>query len=143
METKSVTGFELGFFSSVFLFSKLILIKTYLQNIVNFESLPYDKRQMYDFDLRVPLLVRGPGIDPGTSSQAPVISVDLAPTIINLMSHNLYNDDKFKDKYDGQSIVPLFGKSVLDPNPPEYKSRENMLIEYHGESDATLPGKIY
>ena len=110
---------------------------------MNFESLPYDKRQMYDFDLRVPLLVRGPGIDPGTSSQAPVISVDLAPTIINLMSHNLYNDDKFKDKYDGQSIVPLFGKSVLDPNPPEYKSRENMLIEYHGESDATLPGKIY
>ena len=108
---------------------------------MNFESLPYDKRQMYDFDLRVPLLVRGPGIDPGTSSQAPVISVDLAPTIINLMSHNLYND-KLKDKYDGQSIVPLFGKAVLDPNPPEYKSRENMLIEYHGESDATLPGKI-
>ena len=23
-------------------------------------SLPYDKRQMYDFDLRIPLLVRGP-----------------------------------------------------------------------------------
>ena len=110
---------------------------------MNFKSLPYDKRQMYDFDLRVPLLVRGPGIDPGTSSQAPVISVDLAPTIINLMSHNLYYDEKLKDKYDGQSIVPLFGNSVLDPNPPEYKSRENMLIEYHGESDATLPGKIF
>ena len=101
-------------------------------------SLPYDKRQMYDFDLRVPLLVRGPGIKPGTQSIAPVISVDLAPTILSLMSHDLYNEDKMRNRYDGQSIVPLFGDTINDP--PGYKSRENMLIEYHGESDAVIPG---
>ena len=25
-------------------------------------SLPYDKRQPYEFDLRIPLLIRGPGV---------------------------------------------------------------------------------
>jgi hypothetical protein len=29
-------------------------------------GLSYDKRQLYEFDIRVPLMVRGPGIPPGT-----------------------------------------------------------------------------
>lgn len=32
-------------------------------------SLPNDKRQMYEFDVRVPLMVRGPGVKPGSSSK--------------------------------------------------------------------------
>ena len=31
-------------------------------------SLPNDKRQLYEFDVRVPLMVRGPGIQPGQKS---------------------------------------------------------------------------
>ena len=32
-------------------------------------GLPYDKRQLYEFDIRVPLMVRGPGIKPGQITQ--------------------------------------------------------------------------
>lgn len=32
-------------------------------------SLPLDKRQLYEFDIRVPLMVRGPNIKANQSSQ--------------------------------------------------------------------------
>ena len=32
-------------------------------------GMPFDKRQLYDFDVRVPLMVRGPGIKPGQVSK--------------------------------------------------------------------------
>ncbi|CAJ0936371.1 unnamed protein product, partial [Ranitomeya imitator] len=32
-------------------------------------SLPIDKRQLYEFDIKVPLLVRGPGVKPNQTSQ--------------------------------------------------------------------------
>jgi len=32
-------------------------------------GLPYDKRQLYEFDIRVPLMVRGPGIKPNQTSE--------------------------------------------------------------------------
>lgn len=32
-------------------------------------SLPIDKRQLYEFDIKVPLLVRGPGIKPNQTSK--------------------------------------------------------------------------
>ena len=31
-------------------------------------GMPFDKRQLYDFDVRVPLMVRGPGIATGQTS---------------------------------------------------------------------------
>lgn len=32
-------------------------------------SLPIDKRQLYEFDIRIPLMVRGPGIKPNQTLQ--------------------------------------------------------------------------
>lgn len=32
-------------------------------------SLPLDKRQLYEFDIKVPLMVRGPNIKPNQTSQ--------------------------------------------------------------------------
>ena len=34
-------------------------------------SLPLDKRQLYEFDIRVPLMVRGPNIKPNQTSKVP------------------------------------------------------------------------
>ncbi len=44
----------------------------------------FDKRQLYETDIRIPYFVRGPGVNKGSVSQAPVSHVDLAPTIIDL-----------------------------------------------------------
>ncbi|MFM7207186.1 MAG: sulfatase-like hydrolase/transferase [Planctomycetaceae bacterium] len=41
-----------------------------------------DKRLAYEESIRVPLLMRGPGITPGKASDAMVTNVDLAPTIL-------------------------------------------------------------
>lgn len=72
-------------------------------------SLPYDKRQMYDFDLRVPLLMRGPKISPKTVINTPVISVDFAPTLISLMSNEYYQITY--NQYDGISFLHLLDSS--------------------------------
>lgn len=41
-----------------------------------------DKRLAYDQSIRVPLLMRGPGVEPGQTSDALVANIDLAPTIL-------------------------------------------------------------
>lgn len=43
-----------------------------------------DKRHVYDFDTRVPFLVRGPGISAGSVLNAMATLVDLAPTILEM-----------------------------------------------------------
>lgn len=61
------------------------------------------KWDLFEGGLRVPFMVKGPGIKPNTFCDTPVISYDLLPTIADLV--------KFKGKLpanlDGQSIKPL------------------------------------
>lgn len=44
----------------------------------------YDKRFMYEPGLRTPLIARGPGILPGSTPDAMVTNIDLAPTFLGL-----------------------------------------------------------
>ncbi|PIK38994.1 putative N-acetylglucosamine-6-sulfatase-like, partial [Apostichopus japonicus] len=88
-------------------------------------SLPNDKRQMYEFDIRVPLLVRGPGVKAGSKSLDPVLTIDLMPTFVHLASGSEPTD------VDGTSFVPL-----LLPKKKKKKNaawRKDMLIEHQGE----------
>ncbi|CAH1783660.1 unnamed protein product, partial [Owenia fusiformis] len=83
-------------------------------------SLPNDKRQMYDFDIRVPLYVRGPGIKPGQKKNQLIGNIDLAPTFIALANGTVPSE------MDGQSFVPLLDSSSS-------KWRNDFLIEHQGE----------
>jgi N-acetylglucosamine-6-sulfatase len=56
----------------------------------------------YESDVRVPLLVRGPGVPAGGSSSALTSSVDLAPTLAELAGARLAVAP------DGRSLAPLF-----------------------------------
>ena len=95
---------------------------------------------MYDFDLRIPLLVRGPtgnfgkitdikfSVTPGSDVYQPVISTDFAPTLIELMS--IGEHEYLRSSYDGISLVPYLNEN--NKNNKAENSRQDMLIEYQG-----------
>lgn len=90
-------------------------------------SLPIDKRQLYEFDIRTPLMVRGPGIKPSQTVQAPVLNIDLAPTILDISGVNL-------------STVNMDGQSFLAQMAPSLRNgtaRPFFLVEYVGEGHLT------
>ncbi|XP_075065556.1 N-acetylglucosamine-6-sulfatase [Mixophyes fleayi] len=86
-------------------------------------SLPIDKRQLYEFDIKVPLLVRGPGIKPNQISKALVANIDLGPTILDIAGLDLN-----KTQMDGMSFFPILKNSNVT-------WRSDMLVEYQGEGD--------
>ena len=99
-------------------------------------AIPLDKRQPYQTDVRLPLLVRGPGIAPGrVVTDGFVVTIDLAPTFLDLagVAPREYADDV---TLDGRSAAPL----LLEPShaarapQPSAPPRDDFLIEYHGEA---------
>ncbi len=70
----------------------------------------------YEPSTHLPLLIRGPGIKPGTSTGELVANVDIAPTILEL-AHT--QADK---SIDGRSLVPY----MVDP---ELRTRRPLLFE--------------
>ncbi|XP_045074785.1 N-acetylglucosamine-6-sulfatase isoform X2 [Coregonus clupeaformis] len=65
-------------------------------------SLPLDKRQLYESDIRVPLLIRGPNIKPNQTTGLAVQNVDLGPTILDMAGYNVN-----KTTMDGMSFLPV------------------------------------
>ena len=91
--------------------------------------LPAGKRQAYDTDIRVPFLVRGPGIKGAEKVTEVVMSVDLLPTWVELAG------GKGPSSYepDGKSMTDLlFGKIPLQPKVNAYRSAA--LAEMYGGS---------
>lgn len=60
-----------------------------------------DKRHVYDWDTRIHLLARGPGIRPGTTWSQPATQVDMAATWLGLAGITP------PSTFDGKSIAPL------------------------------------
>ncbi|KAM7347730.1 N-acetylglucosamine-6-sulfatase-like isoform 1-T1 [Cochliomyia hominivorax] len=90
---------------------------------------PFDKRQPYETDIRVPLLIRGPNIPKGVKITAPTALIDIFPTILewlNLPSNRLM---------DGQSI------NAFIANAPDYDAsldrsyRRSILVQHFGEGN--------
>ncbi len=69
----------------------------------------YDKRFMYEPGLRVPLIARGPGIQPGSTPELFAANIDLAPTFLDLAGLPV------PDSMQGRSLVPLLrGQTPAD-----------------------------
>lgn len=95
----------------------------------------YDKRMLYETDIRVPLFVSGPGIKAGQTIESPVGHIDLAPTILSMAGIET------PPQMDGRSWLPLvFGG--MDDGEPNVASasqvdaaagwRHTFMVEYSG-----------
>ncbi|CAH0758716.1 unnamed protein product [Diatraea saccharalis] len=77
----------------------------------------YDKRQPYESDIKVPLIIRGPGLGKNISDPQPVLNIDLAPTILKLA---------------GVDAIEMDGKAI-DLDVKQVIEERYMLVEYYGE----------
>lgn len=72
----------------------------------------YDKRFMYEPGLRVPFIVRGPGIKAGITPGQFVANIDWAPTFLDLAGLPI------PDSMQGRSLVPLLHGEA----PPDWRT---------------------
>jgi N-acetylglucosamine-6-sulfatase len=76
-----------------------------------------DKRQLYEHDIRVPFIVRGPMFESNVTSEQIVLNIDIAPTIVEFAT----GEQKDLDM-DGISFAPW-----------GVHRRSDFLVSYHGE----------
>lgn len=86
-----------------------------------------DKTTPYEEDIRVPLIVRGPGVPAGRTVDYLVSNIDLAPTFAELGKATL------PPFVDGRSLVPLLGSSA----PAQW--RHALLVEYNKATPGLIP----
>ena len=88
----------------------------------------YDKRFFYEESIRMPLIIRYPGIKGGTRNEKMVLNIDFPETILD-MAHVAIPDDM-----QGESIVPL----IL--NNQNTRWRKAMYYHfYESREDSPLP----
>jgi arylsulfatase A-like enzyme len=83
------------------------------------------KMTAYDSDIRVPLIVVGPGVRAGSTMNALAENVDLAPTFMRL------GRTRPPAEVDGHALLSLF-RGVVPPN-----WRNAVLVEHHHPETAT------
>lgn len=76
--------------------------------------LAHGKTWVYEGGIRVPLIVRGPGIIPDSFSNAPVIGWDMLPTICEMMGCR----SRLPDAVQGGSIFPVLEGSGVTVRRP-------------------------
>lgn len=87
-------------------------------------ALPWDKRQPYETDIRVPLFVRGPEIVPKSLVDTTVVNIDIAPTIADIAGLPVTRH------MDGGSFLPYAKHTTSLPH------HEFFFVEYVGEGDS-------
>ena len=85
------------------------------------------KMTAFDSDIRVPLIVAGPGVPAGRMVTAVTQNIDLYPTFLQLTG------SRSTHPVDGHSLVPL-----LHPGRQQ-RWRTLALVEHHGPNDITDP----
>lgn len=81
-----------------------------------------DKRQPYEADIRVPMVVMGPGIKAGAVEESIALNIDLMPTFVELAG------GVADAKVDGMSLVPLLLHGAATGS-----NRAGFLVDYYGE----------
>jgi arylsulfatase A-like enzyme len=94
---------------------------------------PRGKAVPYEESIRVPLVVRGPGIPAGQSVDYFALNIDFAPTVGELAGASI------PPSVDGRSLVPLLG----DAKPPLANWRQDFLVEFYTPPGAPPTNQSY
>ncbi len=89
------------------------------------EHQQYYKMSLFEGSVRVPLILKGPGIKPGQRIETPVSLVDIAPTICDLAGIEK------RSCFDGESLLPL-------ARGDSGESRGWALASYSGTTSNTM-----
>jgi N-acetylglucosamine-6-sulfatase len=87
------------------------------------------KAAPYDESIRVPLIVRGPGVPPGVARDQLVVNVDLAATLVEIAAA------RPPGALEGRSLLPLLGV-----HPPAAWRRELPLEYWSVDPEEGVPG---
>ena len=90
--------------------------------------LDHGKGDAYEESIRVPLVVRGPGVPAGVRDQ-PVLNIDYAPTLLELAG------SATPDGVDGRSFAAL----LHGRTPPDRKWRSDFLVEHWTADEGGIP----
>jgi len=115
--------------------------------------LPSCKLNVYDHDLRIPMVIKGPGIKGGTTFDNPVSNVDIAPTILGLAG---VDTSKIAPAMDGRSMasllidaadsdVMLATRQHLKRESEDWQAvawRKHHLVEYHSNGNLVRYGHL-
>ena len=85
----------------------------------------------YEEDIRIPLIVRGPGVPKGQKLDHLVLNNDLGPTFADL------GDAEIPDFVDGRTLSPL-----LDENPPSPEDWRQAFLEEAIAESAVAPSSV-
>lgn len=91
-------------------------------------NIPMDKRHVYEWDTKIHLVARGPGIRPSSSFSAPGTQVDVAPTLLGLAGLAAPVD------YDGHSIARFLISPELEDQVPQSTQRHLRALAEPGEA---------
>ncbi|XP_039260463.1 extracellular sulfatase Sulf-2-like isoform X2 [Styela clava] len=82
-------------------------------------GIPKGKSMPYDFDIRIPFFVRGPGLPNNYKSNKIALNIDIAPTILGIAGVSVPVD------MDGRNLLDLFDEEKLEAKP----WRDSFLVE--------------
>ncbi|MBK8778745.1 MAG: sulfatase [Saprospiraceae bacterium] len=89
------------------------------------------KWTLYEGGIRVPFMVIGPGIKPGSQSDVPVTGWDILPTLSDLAE----NKHALPPSLDGKSLKSLFASSSTDPFKRE---NDQLVFHYFGNAHSSI-----
>jgi arylsulfatase A-like enzyme len=87
------------------------------------------KKTPYEEDVRVPLLIRGPGIPAGVHTAALAMNIDLAPTLADLAGARLPVEP------DGRSLAALWRSAQPAGQPPAGWRKVALLEQFKDDGD--------
>eukprot|EP00948_MAST-09A_sp_MAST-9A-sp1_P002367 g2367.t1 len=96
-------------------------------------GMSFDKRQLYESDINVPYLVRGPGIGRNSTSKRSITHVDLGPTLLELAGVDVpasMDGESFKNALFTETQTHELSSTITEEEEETYSK----FIQYFGES---------